>query len=238
MIKIAVAYGNLLNMYGDYANVDVLVRYLREAGFLVETSFFSINSYLDLSAHDMLYIGAGTERRMLKALEDFKRFFAELRAFANDGKFVLATGNSVALLGRSVTDYGGITREGAGLLDVDTALMSTRTYSELVLHSNMSKTPVVGGLNTSLTITSREQPFFDVVYTSARTPLKNEGALKRTVFATELSGPLLVRNPGLLHGFAELVSDKKFAQSNELWVQNAAESQRRVLLKLQRKMKG
>lgn len=238
MIKIAAAYGDLLNMYGDYANVAALARYLREAGFLVETGAFSIGGYIELSAYDMLYIGAGTERRMLAALDDFKRFYAELRAFAAGGGFVLATGNAAALLGNTTTDIAGTAREGAGLIDMDAAIVETRSYSEMILTTRLSKNQVFGCINSSLKISWRGQPFFNVINSVSGVAPKTEGVLNGGVYATQLSGPLLVRNPGLLHGFAELVSDKKINESDEQWVKHAAEAQRRVLLKLQRKKKG
>ena len=229
MIRIAAAYGDLLNLYGDYANVSVLARYLRSSGFLVETDSFSVGEYLNLSAYDMLYIGAGTERRMLYALDDFKRYFSELRLFAEKkGGFVLATGNAAALLGKTVTDFNGVVRAGAGLLDMDVVIQQKRVYRELVLISELLDVPVIGSINSSLSVECREQPFFKVSRQSAA-GAKTEGARKGNVFATELSGPLFVRNPSLLHSFAELVSDKKIPKNDEDWTAWADMGYRRVL---------
>lgn len=238
MIRIAAAYKDLLNLYGDYANLTVLVRYLRESGFLVETDELSVGSYINLKSVDLLYLGAGTERRMLLALNDFKRFFRELRDFTEKGGFILATGSAAALLGNTVVDYNGDIHTGAGLLDMDITLIKRRVYSDLILSTPFSEDPAVGVINSSMVVISREKPMFNIDKDSSRKNRKTEGAYKNTVFATELSGPLLVRNPSLLHFFAEQVSDKKIPVSQELWVDNSREGYRRVLENLRHEMKG
>lgn len=238
MIRIAVGYKDLMNLYGDYANVAALTRYLRENGFLVETDHFSSASYVNLESIDLLYIGAGTERRMLIALEDFRRYFNELRRFVDRGGFILATGSALALFGNTIVDYNGVLRSAAGLLDTDVTLIKKRSYSDLILKAAFCEQPIVGSINSSSVIITRGQPMFTVEKESLRKNRVTEGCCNRTVFATELSGPLFIRNPSLLHYFAERVSDKKLPESAEAWINSAREGHKRVLENLRRELRG
>ena len=49
MIRIVVAYPDLLNLYGDYANIRLLCERLQGCGERVETASFSVGSYCDFS---------------------------------------------------------------------------------------------------------------------------------------------------------------------------------------------
>ena len=238
MIRIATAYDDLLNLYGDYANVVALARYLRESGFLVETCGFSSGSYIDLLSVDMLYIGSGTERRLLAAMEDFKRFYQEIQSFVKKGGFILATGTAVALIGSSVVDFDGNIHEGPGLLDYDVTFVKKRSYREIIATSELIAQPVIGNVNSSMVITGRENPLFHVTDSSFGKRITHEGAHRNTVFATELSGPLLVRNPDFLHFFAEKVSDKKIQKNDSVWVGHAHEGYSRALAKMRNSIKG
>ncbi len=238
MIRITTGYRDLLNLYGDYSNISLLARYLTELDLLVETDSFSAGSYINLMQHDLLYLGAGTERRMLRALSDFKRYQAELHQFCEKGGFVFATGNAIALLGKTVVDSEGNSHEAAGLLDLDVRINRKRSYSELIAKTPLTENLVVGNINSSIMVESREQPLFQIVSEAPAVSGKTEGAIKNTVVATQLSGPLLVRNPALLHAFAEKVSDKKLPELEASWVSNAKEGYQRALLKLEREMKG
>ena len=48
MIRIVFAYPDLLNIYGDYANIRLLCERLQGCGERVETASFSIGSYFVL----------------------------------------------------------------------------------------------------------------------------------------------------------------------------------------------
>lgn len=239
MIRIATGYADLLNLYGDYANIKALVRYLRDCGQLVETTGFSIGGYTNLKMCDLLYIGAGTERKMLQALGDFRRYFEELRIFCEEkGGFVFATGNAIALLGRTVTDSMGNVHEAAGLLDLDCKIDNKRRYSELLLHSELTERPVIGNVNSSMVVTSRETPAFTVIGEAGGYSLSTEGAVNGSVFATELSGPLLIRNPALLRRFSEIYADRKLPENEQEWLKTMEMGYDRALAALRKELKA
>ena len=221
MIRIITAYPNLLNLYGDYINAAALARYLTESGCEAMTVPFTVGNYVNLLSADMIYIGAGTERRMLAALDDFRRFFDELFQYVDGGGLVLATGSAACLLGRNVTDIAGHCHEAAGILDIEAFDIGKRRYSELLMRCGLDESPVIGNVNSSLSVKWRDPAFFEIRKQSGNLTFKTEGAVKHNVFATEVSGPLLLRNPRLLHTFAERLADRTLPENDNDWVRKA-----------------
>lgn len=67
-------YPDLMNLYGSYANVSVLRRYLERLGHTVVVEAILPGQEADLTGADFLYMGAGTERAQKAALADFARY--------------------------------------------------------------------------------------------------------------------------------------------------------------------
>ncbi|MCL1830519.1 MAG: hypothetical protein FWG21_03720 [Oscillospiraceae bacterium] len=236
MIKIAHVYNNLLNLYGSWGNLAVLERYLTESGYEVSLNSFSVGGYSNLSDYDLIYLGAGTESRMLQALSDFKRFHADIKQYLKDDRKILATGNSMAILGEKVTDDGSV-YEGASVIDISTVIGSNRNYSELILSSRLNDHPVIGNINSSITITYGKDPvFFDILSQSVGNR-KQEGVQKGSIYATELSGPLLVRNPYLLHSFCEVLVEKALPMNTNEWFATALNGYSSSLATLKKQLK-
>ena len=237
MIKIAHAYDNLLNLYGSWANCAVLERYLSEAGYEVRLSSFTIGEYIDLSSFDLVYFGAATERRMLLAVNDFRRYLTELKEFIDDDRILFVTGNSMAIFGNTITDKDGMKYQATSLFNFDATIHTKRRYSELILTSQLTDMPVIGNINSSMDISlGNETPMFHVVKeTQGRR--KVEGVQKNHLYVTEVSGPILVRNPYLLHSFAEIVAGKTLPLSVSGWFTNATKGYQTQLLKLKKELK-
>lgn len=73
-------YPDLMNLYGSYANVSVLRRYLERLGHTVVVEAILPGQEADLTGADFLYMGAGTERAQKAALADFARYGTAVRA--------------------------------------------------------------------------------------------------------------------------------------------------------------
>lgn len=71
------AYPQLLNLYGDYANLAALRKRLAGAARTIDDIALTPGSFTDFSSAGIVYFGAGTETRMLAALEDLRRYRAE-----------------------------------------------------------------------------------------------------------------------------------------------------------------
>ena len=119
-LKIIHFYPDLMSLYGSYANVSVLRRYLEALGCAVTVQAVVPGEGADITGADFLFMGAGTERAQRFAAEDFARYSATVKAAAEDGTAMLFAGTAMELLGASVTDRDGDTYPGIGLASFTT----------------------------------------------------------------------------------------------------------------------
>ena len=212
-IKILHFYPDLMSLYGSYANVSVLKRRLEQMGSTVTVTPVLPGQEADLSDADFLYMGAGTEHAQKAALADFARYGEAVKAAAESGVAMFFAGTAMELLGKTITDNDGKVYDGIGLADF-TAVQGTKRFAEDVYgHTDLYPDAVVGFMNKCSTISGVETPLL----TSLSLGFGNEGEKtpegfhRNNVFASQLTGPLLVKNPRML----DAVVDGIYQHRNE-----------------------
>ena len=206
-LKIVHFYPDLMNLYGSYANVAVLKRYLEELGNTVTVETVAPGEEADLAGADFLFMGAGTERRQKAALSDFVRCGEAVKALARDGAAMLFAGTAMELLGKTITADDGTVYEGIGLGAFTSVQGKKRFVEDVYGTTDLYDGPVVGFMNKCSIIQGVETPLvtaMDMAFGNSgeKTP---EGFRFRNVFASELTGPILVKNPRLLDKVAEAI---------------------------------
>ena len=206
-IKILHFYPDLMSLYGSYANVSVLKRRLEQMGSTVTVTPALPGQEADLSGADFLYMGAGTEHAQKAALADFARYGEAVKSAAEDGVTMFFAGTAMELLGKSITDADGKAYNGIGLADF-TAVQGTKRFVEDVYgHTDLYPDAVVGFMNKCSTISGVETPLM----TSLSLGFGNEGEKtpegfhRNNVFASQLTGPLLVKNPRMLDAVVDAI---------------------------------
>ncbi len=218
MVRIVYLYKDLMGLYGEYANIDALVKRLESAKIKADVETIGYADTPNLKKTDLLYVGAGTEGRMLAAMNDFYDKKAYIDEYTERGGLVLATGNSLCLFARSVTAADGEVYHGTETVNADIKIDAKRRYSEYIASCPLTDKKVIGAINTSITVNSDEDSLFDIEFASKEIlKSKNEGIRKNNMFMTQLVGPLLVRNPALLDVFAEKAAGKELAPCDESW---------------------
>lgn len=200
-------YPDLMSLYGSYGNVAVLKRYLERLGNTVTVDAVVPGQAADLTGGDFLYMGAGTERAARAAMEDFARFGPAVKAAAEDGTPMLFAGTAMDLLGASVTEADGSSYPGVGLGAFTTVHGERRLVEDVYGHTDLFPEAVVGFMNKCGVVTGVETPLltgvdFGTGNAGERTP---EGFHWKNVFASQLTGPLLVKNPRLLEAVAAAI---------------------------------
>ena len=106
-MKILHMYPDVMNLYGEYANMTILKRFLEECG--AEATFDSLTLYetKDIGGYDMYYMGAGTEQNMRLVLKELGKYREVLVKAKNDGRIMLFTGNAMEIFGRKIIDQNG-----------------------------------------------------------------------------------------------------------------------------------
>lgn len=210
-------YPDLMNLYGSYANVAVLKRYLEQLGCAVTVEPVIPGGPADLAGADFLYMGAGTERAQKAALADFARFGEVVKTVAEDGVPMLFAGTAMELLGKTITDKDGTVYNGIGLADFTSVQGTKRLVEDVYGVTDLYPDPVVGFMNKCSVISGVETPLLTGVSLGygnqgEKTP---EGFHWKNVFASELTGPILVKNPRLLETVAAAILARRGASLPE-----------------------
>ena len=216
-------YPDLMNLYGSYANVSVLARLLECLGHTAtvmaihpgegainpaETAKVGETAENDgpalLSHADFVYMGAGTERRQRFAMEDFARYSEAVKAAVGDGVPMLFAGTAMELLGESVTTADGEMFAGIGLSGFTTVQGRRRIVGDVYGHTDLFPESIVGFMNKSAVIAGIDTPLINSLNLGFGNEAERgpEGFRQGNIFGSELTGPILVKNPRLLETIA------------------------------------
>jgi Predicted glutamine amidotransferase len=101
-LRVCALYPELMNIYADRGNIQVLRARCGWRGLGFELAASSLGQPLDPGAHDLFYIGGGQDRDQIAVAEDMVQTKREaLHAAADRGAVVLAVCGGYQLLGRS-----------------------------------------------------------------------------------------------------------------------------------------
>ena len=206
-LKIIHFYPDLMSLYGSYANVSVLRRYLEGLGNSVTVETVVPGQEADLSQADFIFMGAGTERSQTAALADFVRFGGAVKAAAESGVTMLFAGTAMELLGKSITDADGRIYDGIGLAGFASVQGRKRFVEDVCGKTDLYPDAVVGFMNKCTIVKAVETPLLTAVslgYGNEGTG-GAEGFHWKNVFASQLTGPILVKNPRLLEAVAAAI---------------------------------
>lgn len=194
-MKLEYLYPELGNLFGDSGNMRYLRQSLPEADY-IETHIGSEPAFAADNEVVFLYTGPMTERGQNIALEALRPYAAALRDRIENGMYGLFTGNSMELLGCSIT-ADGVTREGLGLVDLrancDTA---SRTNGFFLGDAGGIEITAFNSRFSHSTPGPSLTPFAQVTRGIGMEPgCSFEGYRYGNLIGTYLLGPLLVLNP-------------------------------------------
>ncbi len=217
-VKILSMYRDLANLYGSDANIRCLKKHIEETGNACEVTYLQLGQAPDFSDYDFVYMGAATERSQKKILSELALYKSELEEYIQNGGLCLFCGNSFELLGKSITSLDGRVYEALGLYDFETAEVKRRVVVDTVCSCRLVPEKIVGFMNKQSRTTIITNPLFRVEKGAGNAPDRNdEGICDKGLFATELSGPLLVRNPHFRALLEKKIYEKKGIEAVPLY---------------------
>lgn len=187
VINILHWYDDYMNLYGESGNVKAIVSSLQTQGVEVSVDRFSLEDEVDLAKYDLIYMGSGTNKNQLVVLENMMPYQEQLNEYIEQGKWILATGNSFELFGKKIGEH-----EALGLLDLEANYTETRKVGDYIHESEYGRIIAFQNRGSELTI-NNEKPFIE----------KDIGVCYQNFYGTYLLGPLLVRNPSFHQQFIE-----------------------------------
>lgn len=219
-IRLLHLYYDIMNLYGEYANLLSLKRFIEEkTGVQCEIiSGENISVSMPLE-YDMIYVGAGTEKAQKRALADIVPHAQELKNVAEKGTVILFTGNAFEMLGKTIKSAKGKSYQGLEFFDFETEETNKRITGDAVcenlfaerlsdnnqLKALMDNNLTIGFVNkcTNIKWGENHQSAFKMLLGLGDDNTKSQdGVLDDNVFGTHLVGPLMIKNPHMLKFFA------------------------------------
>ncbi len=206
-MKILHLYHDIMNLYGDYANISAIERMLTKSGIEVEIDRLSLADNPNFETYDFVYIGSGTENNQKLVLADFEKYADQLKAYIESGKPMLMTGNSFEMLGKTITDCNDKVYDGLGIANFTTTEQNKkRVTGDVIYKADFLEKPLVGFINKCSEINGIENPLFNVeMGLSDNSDSKNEGIVINNLYGTHLTGPVLIKNPAFLEHIANII---------------------------------
>jgi CobQ-like glutamine amidotransferase family enzyme len=119
-LRVCALYPDLMNIYADRGNLQLLRRRCEWRGLGFELSGVGLGEDLDPDAHDLFYVGGGQDRDQVLCAEDMASGKRDaLHKAAGDGKVIFAVCGGYQLLGHSY-ELDGTKLPGVGLVDLET----------------------------------------------------------------------------------------------------------------------
>lgn len=196
-IKILHMYYDLLNLYGENANIRALKKSLDEQGINILIDFKSIEENININDYDFIYLGSGSDENLNIVANDFKKYIDDFKKYIDNNGFVLATGNALDLFSE--------------VLDFESKKIDFRIVGEQVYSFKGINELVIGFQNRDSVIYDvNEKYLFEVKEGTGFEPnINKEGIIKKNFYGTYLLGPLLIRNPYFLKHLVKLLFDSK-----------------------------
>ncbi len=219
-IKLLHLFPDLLSLYGEYGNMAILKKTLENMGYTVSLNRWN-GGELNLDEYDFLYMGSGTEQNLLEATLRFLPYRESVLKSIAQNRVWLVTGNAMTVFTQQI-QYQGQTYPGLSLFPCD-ALISDRRYMGDVLTQEAFGMPLIGYVNTSCVYSNMPTFLLDFRLGSHLGNDKQssqDGLHQNNFFATQLLGPILVKNPHFLAHLASLLTNEtpEFASDSPIQI--------------------
>ncbi len=230
-IRILHLFPKRLSLYGEYGNVAVLAKTLRDLGNQVEVLSYEEGD-LSFAGVDMVYVGAGTEEGIVEANAILAPHKDAICKAIADGVSFLATGNAMALFGKELTLDGNQTA-ALGAFAYVTEMSSKKRYLGDALAKDTDGNVYVGFINTGCVFTGTDKPAMELLLgktlgNDKATPV--EGYRDGSFYGSQLIGPVLTKNPHLLGAFVKSLTGEEYTPDADSNLQKAYEIAKRELI--------
>ena len=230
-IKILYLYPDMLELYGDYGNIQVLKYRIESRGYKAIIDRYSIgDSAPDFNDYDIVFAGGGADNEQSILAEDLVKYKDNIKDAVNNGVFFLLICGAYQLFGKYYKGVDGNIIPGLEVFDYYTVANPDRkkrcignividTTLENLNNDNASgesnlKTKVIGFENHGGQTFDISNSFGNVLFGNGnKFSDSEEGFFENNVIATYLHGPLLSKNPELCDYIIKYCLDRKYNEN-------------------------
>lgn len=222
-LKILYLYPDLLELYGDYGNIQILKYRLEKRGFGVIIDTYSINYPTpDFKSYDLVFAGGGADIEQSLLSKDLIKFKSNIKEAINSGVFFLLICGAFQLFGKYYKGVEGNIVPGLEIFNYYTEAIldrQKRCIGNIVIDVNLPsiQTKVIGFENHGGQTFDVDTPFGNVLFGNGnKFGDMKEGFFTNNVIATYLHGPLLSKNPELSDYIIKYCLDRKYNEDISL----------------------
>ena len=201
-IKILHMYADMLDLYGDSGNMEILSYRCRMRGIGCKIDKYSIDMPTpDFSRYDMIYIGGGADLEQQHIANDLLSCKDGIEKAYKNGTFLFLICGGYQLMGKYYRDADGNDIPGLGLFDYYTVAPDSRRkrcIGNIVVSTSITgeEIKIVGFENHGGQTHGIKTPLGKVLYGNGNISKgENEGYFEKNVIATYMHGPMLSKNP-------------------------------------------
>ena len=222
-LKILYLYPDILELYGDFGNIQVLRYRLEKRGIKVTIDSYSIgDNPPNFNEYDIVFAGGGADQEQSILAEDLLKYKENIKEAINNGVFFLLICGAYQLFGKYYKGVEGNIIPGLEVFDYYTEAINDRKkrcIGNIVINVNLGgkETKVIGFENHGGQTFDIETPFGDVLLGNGnKFGDAKEGFFNKNVIATYLHGPLLSKNPELADHIIKYCLDRKYNEDTIL----------------------
>ncbi|HPY85632.1 MAG TPA: glutamine amidotransferase [Ruminococcus flavefaciens] len=201
-VKILHMYADMLDLYGDSGNMEVIGYRCRMRGIDCQVDTYSIDSEMpDFASYDLIYIGGGADLEQQHISADLLKCREGIKKAYESGTFLFLICGGYQLMGKYYRDADGNDIPGLGLFDYFTVAPDSRKLrciGNIVIRTTFTGETVdmVGFENHGGQTQGVKTPLGEVLYGNGNcSKSKYEGYYEKNVIATYSHGPCLSKNP-------------------------------------------
>ena len=218
-LKILYLYPDMLELYGDYGNIQVLKYRIESRGYKAIIDRYSIgNAAPNFNDYDIVFAGGGADNEQSILAEDLVKYKDNIKDAINNGVFFLLICGAYQLFGKYYKGVEGNIIPGLEVFDYYTVAnpdRKKRCIGNIVIETKMGN--VIGFENHGGQTFDISNSFGKVLFGNGnKFGDSEEGFFENNVIATYLHGPLLSKNPELCDYIIKYCLDRKYNVNVEL----------------------
>ncbi len=218
-IKILYLYPDMLELYGDYGNIQVLKYRIESRGYKAIIDRYSIGDTApDFNNYDIVFAGGGADNEQSILAEDLVKYKDNIKEAVKNGVFFLLICGAYQLFGKYYKGVEGNIIPGLEVFDYYTVAnpdRKKRCIGNIVIETKMGN--VIGFENHGGQTFDISNSFGNVLFGNGnKFGDSEEGFFENNVIATYLHGPLLSKNPELCDYIIRYCLDRKYNENVEL----------------------
>lgn len=225
-LKILYLYPDMLELYGDYGNIQVLKYRMEKRNITCKIDQYSIGDTApDFSSYDIVFAGGGADNEQSILAEDLVKYKENIKQAIQNGVFFLLICGAYQLFGKYYKGVEGNIIPGLEIFPYYTEAIldrKKRCIGNIVLEvelENNKPTKVIGFENHGGQTFNSLSHFGKVLYGNGNSfGNSEEGFFIGNVIATYLHGPLLSKNPEVSDYIIKYCLERKYGEKIELEV--------------------